>query len=349
MRTSATAALTLVAAASIGQAQYDPARSSNSTLSAVAGIRVGHHTLSERPTGCTVVLVDGEAVGGVSQRGGAPGTRETDLLNPLNMVDRVNAIVLAGGSAFGLDSASGVMRLLEERGIGWPTASGRVPIVAAAILYDLGIGGNPRVRPGADCGYRAAQDASAAPVREGSIGAGAGATVGKFGGGGRPMKGGVGSAAITLPNGLTVAALVAVNAAGDIIDPDTGRVVSGARAPDGSFADLRKVLRSGQGAVRPAPGENTTIGVVATNARLTKAEVNRVALMADDGYARAIFPSHTEGDGDTIFALATGQLTATVDVSVVGALAADVVARAIVRAATEATSVAGIPAARDLK
>ena len=191
----------------------------NTTITAVAGIRVGHYTLSERPTGCTVILVDGDAVGGVAQRGGAPGTRETDLLDPVNLVDKVNAIVLAGGSAFGLDAASGVVRWLEEHDIGWDTRVAKVPIVPAAILFDLGVGGKPDVRPTSDCGYRAAQAATSASAAQGSVGAGAGATVGKFGNGGRPMKAGIGSAAIALPDGLVVAAIVAVNAAGDIIDP----------------------------------------------------------------------------------------------------------------------------------
>jgi len=327
--------------------------SSNRTLTAVAGIRVGHHTLSERPTGCTVVIVDGDAVGGVSQRGGAPGTRETDLLNPLNMVDKVNAVVLSGGSAFGLDAAGGVVKWLDERGIGWQTAAARVPIVTGAILYDLAVGSNPSVRPTADCGYRASAAASAAPVGEGSVGAGAGATVGKIGstpdGQRRPTKGGIGSAAIHLPSGLVVAAIAAVNAGGDIIDPANGQVVAGARNPDGTFADLRKILRAGQAADRGRAGENTTIAVVATNAVLSKVDINRVALMADDGLARAIYPSHTVGDGDTVFALATGRWKGEASLSTIGALAADALAEAIVRAATEATGVAGIPARRDLQ
>ena len=322
----------------------------NTTLTAVAGIKVGHHTLGERPTGCTVILVDGDgAAGGVSQRGGAPGTRETDLLDPSNLVDKVNAVVLSGGSAFGLEAATGTVKWLEEHNIGWPTGVARVPIVPAAILFDLPVGGKPQVRPTADCGYRAAAGASTAPVPEGSIGAGAGATVGKSGGGGRSMKAGIGSYSITLPNGLSVGAIVAVNAVGDIIDPDTGKVVAGVRNPDGTFADARRILRSGQTGQPPRPGENTTIGLVATNARLTKTQANRVALMADDGFARAIFPAHTIGDGDTVFALATGQWTGEANVTQIGALAADVMARAIVRAATEATGLPNIPAVRDLK
>jgi L-aminopeptidase/D-esterase-like protein len=322
----------------------------NTTLTAVPGIKVGHHTLAERPTGCTVILVDGDgAAGGVSQRGGAPGTRETDLLDPSNMVDKVNAVVLAGGSAFGLDAATGTVKWLEEHNIGWPTGVARVPIVPSAILFDLPVGGQPKIRPTADCGYRAAAAATTSPVGEGTIGAGAGATVGKSGGGGRSMKAGVGSFSITLPNGLSVGAIVAVNAVGDIIDPDTGRIVAGVRNPDGTFADARKILRSGQTGQAPRPGENTTIGLVATNARLTKTQAQRMALMADDGFARAIFPSHTVGDGDTVFALATGQWTGEANLTQIGALAADVMARAIVRAATEATGLPNIPAARDLK
>jgi len=321
----------------------------NATITAVPGIKVGHFTLAERPTGCTVILVDGDAVGGVSQQGGAPGTRETDLLNPLNMVDKVNAIVLAGGSAFGLEAATGTVRWLEEHNIGWPAGASKVPIVPAAILFDLGVGENPKVRPTADCGYKAAAAATTAPVAEGSIGAGAGATVGKFGGPGRSMKAGIGSASIVLPSGLIVAAIVAVNAVGDIIDPATGHVVAGVRNPDGTFADARKILRSGGNRQPPRAGENTTIGVVATNAKLSKSLAARMALMADDGYARAISPSHTNGDGDTMFSLATGRWDGTADITVIGALAAEVVADAVVRAATQATGVAGIPAARDLR
>jgi L-aminopeptidase/D-esterase-like protein len=331
-----------------GQAQQPPPTG----LTAVQGLRVGHHTLAERSTGCTVVLVDGTgATGGVSQRGGAPGTRETDLLDPLNMVDRVNAIVLSGGSAFGLDAAQGVMRYLEERKIGWPVGrSGVVPIVPAAILFDLGFGGDPRIRPSADCGYRAAGAATTGPVAEGNVGAGAGATVGKLGGGGA-MKGGVGTSARVLPNGLVVGAIAAVNAAGDIVDPETGHVVAGVRAADGrSLADVRQLLRSGAlgKAPQPRPGENTTIAVVATNAVLTKVQASRLAVMADDGLARAIVPAHTIGDGDTVFALATGAWKGDVNLTIIGALAADALAEAIVRAASRAEASGGLPAARDL-
>ena len=325
----------------------------NKGLTDVEGLRVGHYTLTARPTGCTVVLVEGGgAVGGVSQRGGAPGTRETDLLDPLNLVDKVNAIVLAGGSAFGLDAAQGVVRYLEERKIGWNVgAAGVVPIVPSAILFDLGFGGDPTIRPTADCGYRAAQVASETAVAEGNVGAGAGATLGKMAGRERSMKGGIGTAAIKLPNGLVVAALAAVNAVGDVIDPMTGQVIAGVRSADGkTLADARKLLRDGSllRAVAPRAAENTTIAVVATNATLTKAEVNRVALMADAGLARAITPAHTIGDGDTVFALATGRWPGQADASIIGALAAEVLADAIVRAATQAESLGGLPSAREL-
>ena len=341
--------LTLVVtalSAAVTFTQSTPVRSKG--LTEVEGLRVGHFTLAERPTGCTVIVVDSPgATGGVSQRGGAPGTRETDLLDPANLVDIVNAVVLSGGSAFGLDAAQGVVKYLEERGVGYKTNAGVVPIVPAAILFDLGFGGDPKIRPTADCGYRAAASATNGPVGEGNVGAGAGATVGKMGRR-MPMKAGIGSAAITLPDGLTVAAIVAVNAVGDIIDPETGRVVAGARNPDGSLADVRRLMRSGALSERPRAGENTTIAVVATNARLTKAEASRMALMADDGLARAIVPSHTIGDGDTVFALATGRWSGQANISLIGALAAEALADAIVRAATQATALGGLPAARDL-
>jgi L-aminopeptidase/D-esterase-like protein len=321
-------------------------------LTDVAGLKVGQYTLAERPTGCTVILVDGQGVpGGVAQRGAAPGTRETDLLDPVNLVDKVNAIVLAGGSAFGLDAAQGVVKYLDERKIGWDVgAAGVVPIVPSAILIDLWFGGDPKIRPTADCGYRAVMAANDGRVAEGNVGAGAGATVGKTQGIPRSMKGGIGTASITLPDGLTVGAIAAVNALGDIIDPTTGNVVAGVRTADGkSLADVRKLIRSGAlSAPQGRPGGNTTIAVVATNARLTKTEINRVALMADDGLSRAISPAHTMADGDTVFSLATGRWNGTANVTVIGALAADMLAEAIVRAVTEARTSGGLPAARDL-
>ena len=345
LRTIAAAIACLVLTMS---ASGQTSRPSAKGITQVPGIRVGHFTLPGGLTGCTVVLADGDgAVGGVAQRGGAPGTRETDLLDPTNLVERVNAVVLSGGSAFGLDAAQGVMKYLEEKNIGFQTNVGVVPIVPSAILFDLGFGGN-KARPTADCGYKAASSATSGPVGEGNAGAGAGATVGKIGGGRMPMKSGVGSAAILLANGLVVGAVAAVNAVGDVIDPFDGAVVAGARDANGKLADARKVLRAGAVTTTPRPGENTTIGVVATNAKLTKAQASRMALMADDGLARALFPSHTLGDGDTVFALATGSWNGTADVSNVGALAADVMAEAIVRAAVMAKKAGGLPSASDI-
>ncbi len=331
------------------------ATAANRTLTSVAGVKVGHVTLRERPTGCTVVLVEGGATAGVDVRGAAPGTRETDLLDPVNSVQQVHAVVLSGGSAFGLDAASGVMRYLDEKNIGfkvefWKERAGtiNVPIVPAAILIDLGVGGSPKIRPTAECGYAAAQTATSSPVAEGNVGAGAGATVGKSGGANRAMKGGLGSAAIVMPDGLTVAALVAVNALGDVIDPSSGRVIAGVRTTDGrGFADARSMLRAGE-AARGQIGGNTTLGVVATNAVLTKVQATKVAQMAHDGFARTIVPSHTPSDGDTIFALATGAHAGSADVGRIGALAAEAVADAVLRAVRQATGIPGYPAARDM-
>ena len=266
-------------------------------------------------------------------------------------MQEVHAIFLSGGSAFGLDVATGVRRYLYERKIGFQTRVAKVPIVPGAIIFDLGVGDRPDIWPDADCGYRAAVAASDGAIRQGNVGAGAGATVGKSGGGG-PMKGGLGTASIRVRSGpnttLVVAAIVAVNAVGDVIDPTTGTIVAGVRSPDGSgFADARKLLRSGRPPEIKA-GQNTTIGVVATNARLTKVQSTKVAQMAHDGLARAIYPAHTMGDGDAIFALATGQIEYS-DVSRIGALAAEVMAEAIVRAVRAAESIPGFPAARDIR
>ena len=320
----------------------------NTTLTAVPGIKVGHFTLTERPTGCTVVLAEAGATAAVDVRGAAPATRETDVLDPVNLVQIAHAIVLSGGSAFGLDSASGVMRYLEEKKIGFEFGPAHVPIVPAAALFDLPVG-NGLIRPSADCGYKAAAGAATTPVVEGSVGAGAGATVGKAGGTAHAMKGGIGSTARTLPNGLIVSAMVAVNAFGDVIDPESGKVVAGVRTADGrAFADARAMLRAGSIGFGTG-AQNTTLGIVATNARLTKTQAKRVAQMAHDGYARAIAPVHTPVDGDAIFVLATGSLEGAADTGLIGALAADVIASAIVRAAREATAVAGYPAVRDLR
>lgn len=314
----------------------------------VPGVLAGHHTLDGRPTGCTVVLTPDGATGGVDVRGGAPGTRETDLLDPVNSVQDVHGIVLSGGSAFGLETAAGVSRFLEERGFGFQTGPARVPIVPAAILFDLSIG-DASIRPDADCGYRAAEAAMRADARlaEGNAGAGAGATVGKVAGLERAMKGGIGTASIELPSGLIVAAIVAVNAVGDVIDPATGRTLAGVRTEQGDeLAGALQVLRA-EGAAVGRPGSNTVIGVVATNAALSKAEATKVAQMAHDGLARTIVPSHTPWDGDTMFALATGEHEGA-RLTTVGAFAAEVVAEAIVRAIRAAESFEGIPALVDM-
>lgn len=299
----------------------------------VPGIRVGHVTDTDAMTGCTVTLCPANgAVGGVDQRGGAPGTRETDLMRPMRLVERVHAVVLAGGSAFGLDAASGVVRWLEERRVGFNTGVARVPIVPAAVLFDLDLG-DPNIRPDAAMGYAACEAAHDGPVEEGSVGAGTGCTVGRALGPGRASKSGLGTASIDLGGNLVVGAMMAVNALGDVVDPCTGAILAGVRplAGDGITSTL-KVMKSfaGKAALRFAGRGHTVIGIVATNARLTKEEANKVAQMAHDGLARAVRPAHTMFDGDTIFALATGRKQA--DVNLVGAYAAEVVAEAIVRA-----------------
>jgi L-aminopeptidase/D-esterase-like protein len=317
-------------------------------LTDIAGLRVGHFTDSRRPTGCTVILAEAGAVGGVDVRGGAPGTRETDLLNPVDTVEQVHAVVLSGGSAFGLEAATGVVRYLEEKGIGFPVGVGKVPIVPAAILFDLAIG-DWKIRPDAAAGYEAARLASPGPVAEGSVGAGAGATVGKLFGAASAMKGGVGTASIRLPDGVVVAALVAVNAMGDVVDPGSGRVLAGVRAADGKkVRGAIDALVAGAKPGRPLSGQNTSIGVVATNVAMTKAEATKVAQMAHDGLARAIRPVHTPWDGDTLFALSAGTVKLDQATLVVGSLAAEAVSRAVVRAVTTATGLPGYPSVADL-
>ena len=321
------------------------------SITDIPGVKVGHAHDLDALTGVTVVLCEAGAVGGVDQRGGAPGTRETDLLRPMHLVQKVHAVVLAGGSAFGLDAASGVMKYLEERGIGFDTQVAKVPIVPAAILFDLGIGRSD-VRPDAAMGYAACQNATSEEASNGNVGAGTGATVGKILGAGQAMKAGVGTASIDLGGGVLVGALFAVNAFGDVVDPETGRIVAGARKLElplahksGAlqFADTLSLLKSfvGKTIMRFASRSNTMIGVVATNADLTKEEANLVAQMAHDGLARAVRPAQTLFDGDTIFALATGQKRA--DVNVIGAYAAEAAARAIVNAVRQAHSAGGVP------
>jgi L-aminopeptidase/D-esterase-like protein len=308
----------------------------------VPGLQVGHFTLSERLTGCSVVLAPEGAVGAVDVRGAAPGTRETDLLDPANLVDKVHAVLLSGGSAFGLDAASGVVRWLEEHDIGFETGYGRVPIVPAAVLFDLPLarpGDDPKARPQAEAGYAACQAASTAQPAAGNVGAGAGACVGKLFGLDRCMKGGIGNASVRV-GPWVVGALVACNAVGDVIDPASGQVLAGARTADGTgLLDSQRALLAGERGKRPLPGTNTTIGVVATNATLTKAQAKRLAMSAHDGLARSIRPAHTPLDGDTLFALATGTEASSADLMLLTIMAAEATALATLDAIRQAQSI----------
>jgi L-aminopeptidase/D-esterase-like protein len=322
-----------------------------SSITDVAGIEVGHFTDTRRPTGCTVVLARGSAVGAVDVRGAAPGTRETDLLAPDNVVERVHGILLAGGSAWGLDAAGGVMRWLDEQGVGMTVGPARLPIVPGAVLFDLPLG-DQRIRPDAAAGYAACQAASRQAPAEGNVGAGAGAVIGKIFGFHRAMKGGIGSASITI-EGVTVGAIVACNALGDVIDPDTAQVIAGARTDDGKgLLDTRRALLRGETPKPMLAGSNTTIGVIATDAVLTKVQAGRLATQGHDGLARSINPVHTLSDGDTLFALATGASGKSLGMMTLGAMAAEVCAQAVVRAirAARAVTVGDIhlPAAADL-
>lgn len=330
-----------VAAAAIAghAADATPAVDPGGSITDVAGVRVGHFTDPRRPTGCTVVLTTGGATGGVDVRGAAPGTRETDLLAPVNQVDVVHGILLTGGSAFGLSAATGVMRWLEERGFGLAVGPLRVPIVPGAVLFDLTVG-DAAVRPDEQAGYLACEAASDCPPEQGSVGAGAGALVGKLFGWDRAMKGGVGSASARV-GGITVGVIVAVNAIGDVIDPADGRPLAGARAPGGGLQRTTASLLAGQLPAALAPGMATTIGVVATDARLDKARAQKLAQCAHDGLARSIDPVHTMWDGDTLFALATGASGLPGNLLVLGAVAAAVTAEAVVRAVRAAHRKAG--------
>ncbi len=315
----------------------------------VPGLKVGHWTDRRAATGCTVVLAPRKgATGGVDVRGGAPGTRETDLLRPGATAERVHAVVLAGGSAYGLDAASGVMRYLEEQGVGFRFGDSSIPLVPAAVVFDLGLGRGD-VRPDAEAGYRAAKAAKAGMVAQGSVGVGTGCTVAKAGGPERSLKGGVGTACERGPSGLLVGAIAAVNAGGEIVDAERGRVIAGPRGDKpGAFLDTVELMRTERSAA-PGPGENTTLAVVATNARLTKEQASRLATASHDGLARAIRPAHTMSDGDTIFALATGavELDPWRIGHVLEALAARAVERAIVRGVLCATGLAGVPSAQE--
>ncbi|MFS0646055.1 P1 family peptidase [Siminovitchia sp. 179-K 8D1 HS] len=309
----------------------------------VPGVKVGNKENKQALTGCTAILFEGGAVGGVDVRGSAPGTRETDLLNPIHLVDQVHAICLSGGSAFGLDAASGVMKFLEERDIGLDVGVAKVPIVPAAVLFDLSVG-DPKVRPDNQMGYEAAKAATTEKFATGNAGAGCGATVGKLASHDSCMKGGLGSASLGLENGVVIGAIVAVNAVGDVREPSTGKIMAGPYQ-QGKLLDSIELLKEND---QPAisAGTNTTIGVIAVNAELSKAEATKVAQMAQNGFARTIFPAHTMLDGDTIFAVATGGKRVPVDV--IGGLAASVMEQAVINAVKTAESIGGITAHRDL-
>jgi L-aminopeptidase/D-esterase-like protein len=322
------------------------AKKLNNTLTDVPGLKVGHAHDEVGLTGCTVVLCEDGAVGGVDQRGGAPGTRETDLLRPVHLVERVHAVLLAGGSAFGLDAATGVMRYLEARKIGFDAHVAHVPIVPSAVLFDLDIGSSD-ARPDLIMGHAACEAASDEPVAQGCVGAGMGARVGGIFGPGFATKSGIGSASMDLGGGLRVGALVAVNAFGDVIEPDSGEILAGARKqPDGmAYADTLATLKTlvGEPSLGPRSQANTVIGVVSSNAKLNKEQTNKVAQMAHNGLAKTIRPAHTMFDGDTIFALSTGDVEA--DVTIVGAYATEVMAQAVVNAVRTAVPMGGLPSA----
>ena len=329
---------------------------SNGSITDVPGILVGHAQNLEALTGCTVIICKDGATGGVDQRGGAPGTRETDALRPMHLVDKIHAIVLSGGSAFGLDAASGVMKFLEENECGFDTGFAKVPIVSSAVLFDLGIG-DPNIRPDKNMGYEACLNANSNIIATGNVGAGTGATVGKIFGQTQSMKSGIGSASINLGNGVIVGAMMAVNALGDIIDPSNGKILAGARTikkgpinigDEGYFANTMNVMKSfvGRKSIEFASNQNTMIGVVATNAKLTKDEINKVAQMAQDGIANTVKPAHTMFDGDTIFAMATNKKRA--DVNIVGAFAAEAVSMAIIDGINSSTPINGIPSFNNL-
>jgi L-aminopeptidase/D-esterase-like protein len=310
----------------------------------VSGIKVGHYTDKKAVTGCTVILCEQGAVAGVDVSGSSPGTRETDLLRPGNLVEKVQAVVLSGGSAFGLDTAAGVMRYLEEQGFGYETSAGKVPIVPAAIIFDLNVG-DSKIRPGANEGYQACLAATDGKVAEGCVGAGTGATVGKILGLQRAVKSGLGTASQKIAGDVVVAALVVVNAVGDVIEPGTGKILAGPRKADARGFLSTSKLWKGEFEEK-VPPFNTVIGVVATDARLDKAEANRLARVAQVGIARTIDPCHTMYDGDALFTLSSGEEEA--DLSALGAAAAEVVAKAVVRAIQKAESLAGVPAVKDI-
>ena len=311
------------------------------------GVRIGHATDREALTGCTVILCEEGAVCGLDVRGSAADTRQTDVLSPLHIVEKVQGILLTGGSAFGLDAAGGVQRYLEERGKGFDAVVARVPIVPTAVIFDLGLGRSD-VRPGAAMGYEACVNAVPEPVAEGSVGAGTGATVGKLFGMGRAMKAGVGYWVQIEPDGLVVAALFVVNALGNVVDVDTGQTLAGVRqsAESRALMDPAVWLAADSGTIRSGFG-NTTLGAILTNATLSKSAAAKVSQLANTGVARAVYPAHTVFDGDLVFTLATGSKEA--DVHRLGCLAERAACRAVRRAATEADGLGWLPAWRDLR
>jgi L-aminopeptidase/D-esterase-like protein len=320
----------------------------NNAITDVPGFQVGHAQDFKGATGCTVVLCPPGTVGGLDVRGSAAGTRQTDSLHPFHFVDEVHAVLLSGGSAFGLDASGGVMRFLEERGIGYQTSAGRVPIVPTAIIYDLGIG-ERKVRPNQEMGYQACLNRHSGWVEEGRAGAGAGASVGKLLGIRWATKGGLGTTSILLPNGVIVASLLVVNAFGDVVDPGERKIIAGARDPRNgtSFINSAARIKEGFSLPRPETGfQNTTLGIVATNVKLSKRQTIKVAQMAQSGLARTISPIHSTVDGDLIFALSAGDLR--YDVNAVGLLAEEAVSTAVIRAIREAEGLGFLPACRDL-
>jgi L-aminopeptidase/D-esterase-like protein len=315
----------------------------NNSITDIPGIQVGHSHDEEALTGCTVVLCEAGAVSGVDQRGGAPGTRETDALRPKHLVEQIHAILLAGGSAFGLDAATGVMRYLENRHLGFNTGVAIVPVVPAAIIFDLAIG-KADIRPDAEMGFQACLNASSSPPQEGCAGAGMGATVGKILGMDQAVKSGIGSACLDLGEGLLIGALIVVNSLGDVVDPDTGQILAGAREPGSNrYIGTLNVLKSLGSSLRFSGKQNTVIGVIATNAQMNKEQTTKLAEMGQDGIARTIRPAHSMMDGDTLFTLATGQIK--VDFNIVSAFAAEVVSQAILRAVKASCAAGGLPSA----
>jgi L-aminopeptidase/D-esterase-like protein len=314
----------------------------------VSGVRVGHHTDPDAGTGCSVILCEDGAVGGVSVMGAFPGSREIAMLGPTSVDSVVHAILLTGGTVFGLDAASGILRYLEARRKGYRLGRIYVPRVPGAVIFDLGFI-NHRVRPTADDGFSASESALDSASPEGTLGAGTGATVGKLGELKMAMKGGFGTASVDLGDGVMVGAAVVTNSIGGVFDPSDGRLLAGPRDSDGSIIDSLKLIVSGDySPPRWASGTNTTIGVVATNARLTTTQANRMATVGHDGIALAVRPAHMQYDGDTLFAIGTGATDTPVDMTRLGAAAVHCVAQAAVSGVLAATGLGGIPAASDM-